>query len=75
MRRAQLLFPAVLALALITVLVPLYAHAQDPNFSNTLDILNGQRHMLRADDVAAVYQDTAQQAPYTSSLYTDSFLT
>ncbi|MFN8469056.1 MAG: hypothetical protein U0X20_26095, partial [Caldilineaceae bacterium] len=52
-----------------------YAHAQDPNFSNTTDILNGQRRMLRADDVAVVYQAAAQQAPYTSTLHTDSFLT
>ena len=75
MRRAQLLFPSLLALALLYVLIPLYAHAQDPDFTNTTDILNGQRHMLRADDVAVVYQDAAQQAPYTSTLYADSFLT
>ncbi|MFN8466273.1 MAG: hypothetical protein U0X20_12020, partial [Caldilineaceae bacterium] len=75
MRRAQLLSLAVLAFALFYVLLPLYAHAQDPNFSNTTDILNGQRHMLRADDVAVVYQAAAQEAPYTSTLYTDSFLT
>lgn len=64
-----------MALCLVYLLIPLHSHAQDPDFSNTTDILNGQHHMLRADDVAVAYQDAAQQAPYSSTLYTDSFLT
>src|SRR3954451_3570885 len=75
MRVMRMLVLAAAILVLGCLLFTARAHAQDPDFSNTMDILNGQRHMLRADDVAVVYQDAAQQAPYTSTLYTDSFLT
>jgi hypothetical protein len=70
-----MLVPACLILVLYCLPLPARAQAQEPNFSNTTDILNGQRHMLRADDVALVYQDVAQQAPYTNTLYTVVFLT
>ena len=66
MRRAPLRFGPLLALVFVSMLVPLGAHAQDPDFSTTTDILNGQRRMLRADDLALVYQDPAQQAPYAN---------
>ena len=75
MRRAPLRFGPLLALVFVSMLLPLGAHAQDPDFSTTTDILNGQRRMLRADDLALVYQDPAQQAPYANTVYTDLFLT
>ncbi len=59
MRRAPLRFGPLLALVFVSMLLPMGAHAQDPDFSTTTDILNGQRRMLRADDLALVYQDVA----------------
>lgn len=75
MRRAPLRLGALSALVFACLLIPLCAHGQDTDFSDTTDILNGQRRMLRADDLALVYQDPAQQAPYTNAVYTDLFLT
>jgi hypothetical protein len=75
MRPACQLFPVCLILLLACLLLPLEARAQEPDYSDTPDILNGQRNMLRADDLALVYQDVAAAAPYTNTVYTNILLT
>jgi hypothetical protein len=75
MRMIRTIFPAWLILLFACLLLPAHAGAQEPDFSDTDDILNGQRNMLRADDLALVYQDVAPASPYTNTVYTNLLLT
>jgi hypothetical protein len=75
MRLVRALFPACLLVLLACLLLPLRAAAQEPDYSDTDDILNGQRSMLRADDLALVIQELAPAAPYSNTLYTNLLLT
>lgn len=75
MRLTCKLAPACLLFVLFCLLRPAAARAQEPDFSGTTDILNGQTHLLRSDDLAMAYALNASAAPYNNNLYTDFLLT
>jgi hypothetical protein len=55
--------------------LPAAAQAQEPDFSGENDILNGQTHLLRSDDLAYAYAQNASAAPYNNYLYPTFLLT
>jgi hypothetical protein len=56
--------------------LPSPAHAQEePDFANTTDILNGETHMLRTDDLAAVNTLLPGSPPFTLDTTTLFMLT
>ena len=55
MRLTCKLAPVCLLFVLCCLLLPGAARAQEPDFSGTTDILNGQTHLLRNDDIVVAY--------------------
>ena len=55
MRLTCKLAPVCLLFVLCCLLLPGVARAQEPDFSGTTDILNGQTHLLRNDDIVVAY--------------------
>jgi hypothetical protein len=64
-----------LLVCLCWFLYPLPAGAQSPDFSDTPDILNGTRSMLRTDDLALTTSLLPSASPYNAATYTSWLLT
>ena len=47
--------PLCLLVLLLGLALPAATQAQEPDFSNTSDILHGQTHLLRDDDIVVAY--------------------
>lgn len=75
MHLLRMSIPACLLVFLLCIGFTTSASAQEPDFSDTPDILHGQSHLLRMDDIVIADVKEATSAPYTNVLDTRFLLT
>ena len=72
MRLARTLLPAPLLAIVFLLLLSSPAHAQNPDYSGTPDILHGQNYLLQNDDIVVVQAN--QPLPASSQAETNTYL-